>query len=368
MSAISRNRVVLAVTTDLNTDQRVHRVALALHEAGFKVTVIGRKQPASQPLPEMPYRRVRMRLPFHRGKWFYISYNYVLLWRLLFFPADIFLANDLDTLGAVYGAGKLRRKKVVYDAHELFTQVPELVRRPRTQALWLRLENYILPKLKYFYTVNESLSKIYAKKAKVKPEVVRNLPLRQHGVEHRQAPGNILIYQGALNEGRGIERMIAAMEHLPDQVLWIIGGGPLSEQLQALASASPARERIVFHGWVRIDRLAELTRQASLGFSLEEDCGLNYHYALPNKLLDCIQCGVPVLVSKLPEMEEVVNRHGVGEVLEADADLANAVREMLSDSARWRVYHEACHRAAEELCWEQESEKLIELLKRVAVS
>jgi glycosyltransferase involved in cell wall biosynthesis len=359
---------VLAVTTDLNTDQRVHRVALALHQAGFQVSVIGRQLPTSKPLPEMPYRRLRLRLPFHKGKWFYICYNYFLFWKLLFFPADIFIANDLDTLGAVWSASRFRRKKVVYDAHELFTQVPELVRRPKTQAIWKRMEAHILPRLKFFYTVNESLSRIYHEMGAVKPEVVRNLPLRQHGVEHRDKPGNILLYQGALNEGRGIERMIAAMEHLPEQVLWIIGGGPLAEKLRAIAADSPAKDRIVFYGWVRIDQVASYTRQASLGFSLEEDRGLNYRYALPNKLLDCVQCGVPVLVSQLPEMEEVVRTYGVGETLTDSADLAEAVRMLLSDTERWRRYHEACLKAAEELCWERESEKLVALMRRVQVS
>lgn len=358
------NSVVMAVTTDLTMDQRVHRVALALHEAGWNVTAMGRRKPDSLPLPEAPYRRKRMCLWFHTGKLFYLHYNLKLFRKLLLMRAGVVIANDLDTLLGAWWACKLSRKKLVYDAHELFTETPELVRRPGTRGVWLRLEKWLVPGLKWFYTVNGSLSRVYEERYGVKAEVIRNLPLKARVIPVRETPGNILLYQGALNEGRGIERMIDAMKDLPGLELWICGNGPVRPSLETLAQASAAKDRIRFFGLIPFDKLQEITTQASLGFSLEQPAGLNYELALPNKLMDYIQCGVPVLVSDFEEMAAVVSTYQTGETIGQDEPLAKRIQSMLGDAAKWKQYHASCLRAAQELNWEKEKQKVVDLLER----
>ena len=116
----------MAVTNDLLTDQRVDRSCRALQEAGYEVTLVGRKLPTSEVLEARNYRCVRMRLMFRRSAAFYAEYNLRLLIRLLVMPADAFYANDSDTLLACRLAAGLRRKKLFFDAHELFPDVPEL--------------------------------------------------------------------------------------------------------------------------------------------------------------------------------------------------------------------------------------------------
>lgn len=356
--------LILSVTNDISTDQRVHRIASCLHEMGYEVLVVGRTLPHSLPLPERRYRMHRMRLWFRRGKFFYLEYNLRLFFFLLSRKVHLLNANDLDTLLANFLVARLKGIPLVYDSHEYFTEVPELVHRPRTRRLWLSLERWIFPQLQHAYTVNDQIARVYSQAYGVAVKVVRNVPLvRVHPNVGRSLSPRILIYQGALNLGRGIDLMIRAMSHLPGDVqLWIAGDGDVAEALRELTQEQGLSARVKFWGRVPMDELMVLTCQASLGFSLEEDLGANYRYASPNKVFDYIQARVPVLVSDLPVMRALVEEHGVGEVLPEEArtprGLAGRVQRMLSQAPAYERYVQHCQRAAEQLNWEQEQTRL----------
>ena len=159
-------RIIVSVTNDLVTDQRVKKVCESLQSFGFYITLIGRKLPNSLPISR-DYKVIRMPLLFKTGKFFYAEYNIRLFFKLLFLKKDILLANDLDTLLPNYLISRLFSKKIVYDSHELYTEVPELISRPRTQNVWLKIEEFIFPKLKNVYTVNEKIAEIYSNKYNV---------------------------------------------------------------------------------------------------------------------------------------------------------------------------------------------------------
>ncbi|MEM6264233.1 MAG: glycosyltransferase [Bacteroidota bacterium] len=355
-------RISVSVINDLTGDQRIHRIASTLQEAGHQVTVIGRVLPESLPLGDRPYATHRMKLWFRAGKLFYLEYNLRLFLFLLTHRFDIQNANDLDSLLANFLTARLKGRKLVYDSHEYFTEVPELVHRPATQKVWLWLEQWIFPKLTYAYTVNQSIANIYSRLYQVSVGVVRNVPFRRHLIPQRHATP-ILIYQGALNLGRGVDLMIRATKHLPGHQLWIIGKGDVEPELRELTRELALEDRVIFYGFMPFDQLVDFTRQAWLGLSLEEDLGGNYHFVSPNKLYDYIQAHVPVLVSDLPEMRAVVEQHQVGEILPKDErtpdQLAERIKLFLADKQLYEGYVTACEQAAGELCWEKERETLL---------
>ncbi|MEM6629602.1 MAG: glycosyltransferase family 4 protein [Bacteroidota bacterium] len=361
-------KVRMSVINDLTGDQRVHRIASTLENNGYSVKVIGRILPHSIALTSCPYETHRMKLWFQRGKLFYLEYNLRLFFYLLFQPVDILHANDLDTLLANFLLSRLRRKRLVYDSHEFFTGVPELLDRPMTRSIWEKLEAWIFPKLSYGFTVNQSIADLYRDKYGIALGVVRNLPISSpvEEVEYSATTrSNILIYQGALNMGRGLELMIQAMNYLPNHRLWIVGRGDIEEQLRKLAASQRHSDRIEFKGFVAFENLSKLTRKAALGFSLEEDLGENYRYASPNKVYDYIQAGVPVIVSDLPEMGRIIRQHKVGQILKTvrrtPRGLASQVLGLLNDPNLYQAYKLACYQAAELLNWEQEQTRLLEI-------
>lgn len=370
MARRHKPRVFLSVINDLSGDQRIARIAQTLVEEGYQVRVIGRKLPQSQALPPSSYETHRMRLLFTRGKFFYLEFNLRLFGYLIFRGVDILHSNDLDTLLANFLVARIRGIPLVYDSHEYFTQVPELLDRPRTQWVWEQLEKRLFPRLAHVFTVNQQIANIYSQKYGNEVEVVRNLPMKKEMGDPALNPfSKILLYQGALNVGRGIELMIQAMAFLPKHCLWIIGAGDIEQELKSLAAEEPHPERIEFKGFIPFGDLHPYTQQAAIGFSLEEDRGMNYRLASPNKVYDYIQAGIPVIVSDLPEMKRIVQEHEVGEVLKSTRrtprGLASQVLAILSDEEAYGGYRQACLAAAGILTWENERIKLIALYNRI---
>lgn len=323
-------KVIVAVTNDLVTDQRVDRSCMALTEAGYEVTLVGRRLSDSVPLYPRPYRTRRMSLLFNRKAFFYAEYNCRLFFRLLFSDADLFYANDIDTLPACYLAARWRHKRLFFDAHEMFPEVPELVDRPRVKHFWERIERWILPKIGTVVTgaactVCESIAKVYRDRYGIQMVVVRNVPsdvqmpdANNDDVVKVPDDKSFVLYQGAVNVGRGIEWVIDAMEFVNDCRFVVAGVGDIYQKMRDYASAKPWQERIVFLGRVEPRQLKQLTSKAALGVVLLENRGLNYYYSLPNRIGDFVQAGVPIVASDFPEIKKIVETYPIGTLVAAD--------------------------------------------------
>ncbi len=361
-------KIIFSVTNDIVTDQRVYKISHTLEGAGNEVMIVGREHPDSPKINKDSVFSKRFKLLFQKGPLFYMEYNLRLLMYLLVRKADIFVADDLDTLPANFLAARLRRKILVYDSHEYFTEVPELIGRSFVRSVWIFIEKRILPGIKVSYTVCESLAKIYNEKYGIQMQVVRNLPLcnRQNSecLEslHRDNE-RIILYQGALNRGRGLESAIQAMRHVNNARLVIIGGGNIEKDLHLLVKKEKLDGKINFIGRKLWEELYGYTRQADLGISLEEKMGLNYYYALPNKLFDYIHAGVPVLVSDFPEMRKIVDHYEIGNAITYNTpqELAAFITEILDNKNLIRKWKKNLEIAGSELCWEKEEKKIMDI-------
>ena len=364
-------RIVLAVTNDVATDQRVARHAAALQEVGFEVTVVGRRLPDSLPA-EFPWRVERMTLRHRRGWRFYAEYNRRLRQWLLKERPDVVWANDADTLPGCYAAARRLGGKLVFDAHELFSEVPEIQHKPVVKWVWRTVERQLMPKCDARLTVCQSIADHYKKTLGVEMTVVRNLSrdVTRHvstdAASFETCHVTSLLYGGCVNVGRGVDWAIDALEWLPQCRLVVAGDGDLLEQMKAYAARKPWADRITFTGRVTPEALAALTAKADVGLVMLEDMGLSYRYALPNRVGSFVQAGVPIVVSDLPEMAAVVRRFGVGEVIEELGvksyelrvkALAEAVKKVLA-----RQWTEADFAAArEDMDWNKEKKKLLDI-------
>ena len=275
------------------------------------------------------------------------------------------VANDLDTLPAVFMAARIKSIPLVFDSHEYFTELPELIGRRFVRRVWKGFEKALLPKIQYGYTVCQSISQAYQDKYGIRLVVVRNLPIasgQETGIyshEENSRP-DLIIYQGAINMGRGLETMIRAMTYLDKYRFQIFGDGTIMQDLVRLRDSLSLGNRVEFMGRIPFAEIRMYTRQAALGISLEENIGLNYYYALPNKLFDYIQAQIPVLVSDLPEMRRIVTDYEIGQVVRDRTPeiLARQVEEMMSSEEQRKKWKKNLHRAAGELRWENEVDKL----------
>ncbi len=366
-------RISISVINDLVTDQRVRRMIGTLLKEDSEVFLIGRLLPNSLPMPDVSYRYKRLRRGFRKGPLFYAFFNTRLFFILLFKKRpDLLISNDLDTLLANFLVSKIRRIPVLYDSHEYFTEVPELIHRPATKKVWERIEGRILPKLTYAITVSDSIAAEYSKKYATKFRVVRNLSEARipesDPAFHDHYPSRYkLIYQGALNLGRGLELLINSMQWMQDTMLLIAGDGDIRIDLQKLVQELKVTDKVIFLGKMPPQMLHKITSQCDLGISLEEDLGLNYRMALPNKIFDYIQARIPVLCSDLPEMRNLVEKYQVGEIVRdrEPGKISSQILEILKNQQNRSKWDENLDIAALELCWENEEKKLVEILNKI---
>ncbi|MBR5982839.1 MAG: glycosyltransferase [Bacteroidales bacterium] len=353
------NRIFVSVINDMTNDQRVNRICNTLCDMGFDVVVLCRKLKSSAELEPCKYKVKRFHLLFNKGFLFYASFNLRIFFYLLFHHCDLLLANDLDTLLGNALVSKLKRKKLYYDTHELFTELPELQDSGFKKKIWLWIERRCIHRPVATYTVCDSIANYYNDKYDLDMKVVRNLPISKE-IQSYENRENILLYQGALNMGRGIELLIEMMKHFPDYKLYIAGKGYMDSDLKKLTANLNLTDRVVFTGNLRFDELHKLTSRAKIGFSVEQGESLNYKYALPNKLFDYIQAGTPVVCSDFPEMRAVVEEYAVGEIFAGhDAEsLAALVKNMLDNDAKLIEYHDNCIEASKVLNWENEQKIL----------
>lgn len=355
-------RIIISVSNDLVTDQRVAKICSTLKDLGYEILLIGRKNYSTHPL-ERDYKTKRFRLLFNKGFLFYAEYNLRLFFLLLSSKKDILYANDLDTLLPNYIISKIQRKKLIFDSHELFSEIPELRNRRFVKSIWLRLEKWILPKLKHIITVSDAIKIHYESLYKVKVIVVRNLPIEAEVTpipfDFISKKEKIILYQGSVNIGRGLELAIDTMAILDGYILVIIGSGDIIEELKKKTSSLNLESKVKFLGKILPEKLKQLTSNANLGISLEEDLGLNYRYTLPNKIFDYIQAEIPIIVSDLPEMKKIVDHYQVGAILKNRTieSLANLIKDVSEKN-----YQTVLRKAKKEMVWENEKKKLIDCI------
>ncbi|TVQ43327.1 MAG: glycosyltransferase [Saprospirales bacterium] len=355
-------KIYFAVTNDLSMDQRMHRICSSLGEAGLAVTIVGRVQKGSLPALVGKYQTHRLQCFFNRGPLFYAEMQCRLFFFFLFKKKpDVYGAVDTDTLAAMWLLSKVKSKLLLYDAHEIFDQVPELLKKPWVRKIWRTIERICLPSAKYCWTVNQSLadyfSKVYAKKF----TVIRNVPEFFQSQPREKVEKGLILYQGKVNKGRGIEQALDAIKLLPHCRLVVAGGGDLLKAMRQKAKKEGI-ENVIFTGPQSPDQLKEWTAKAWIGLNLLESESANYYYSLANKFFDYMAHGVPSLSMDFPEYRRI-NEEFFFSVLIADLQpgvIAQSIKNLLDDELLYQQLSQNATTAFSHLNWQNESRKLLE--------
>jgi glycosyltransferase involved in cell wall biosynthesis len=360
---LRKKKIFVAVTNDVSTDYRVHKICNYLISKNYDVIVYGRILPNTITV-ERDYKIVRKKHFFNNNFLFYAEFNIRLFFYLLFRKYNYILSNDLDTLPACFFASKINKTDLVYDSHELFSEGPELQGRKFVQGFWRKLEDFFLPKIKNAYTVSQSIVEFYDDKYQNKMGLIRNIPLKKDVLEIDEVvfptKNKTILYQGVLNPGRGLKPMIKALKFIDDLDLIIIGYGKVEAELKAFVIKEKMSKRVFFLGRISRDKLFNYTKKATLGMVLEEPLGLSFQYSLPNKLFDYIHAEIPIIAGNLPEITRIIKEYDVGVLVDdyQPETIANGIKSLLKDTdllSRIKVNQQ---KAKQILCWEKESKKL----------
>ncbi len=357
-------KIILTVTNDLVHDRRMHRICHSLVQAGFDVTLIGREYSDSPPVPAFSFRTVRMPLWWRKGKLFYLEYQIRLFFKLLRMPCDVLCAIDLDSILPVTLIGGLRGKVRVFDAHEHYTQVPELIGRPIAQSIWEKVARFCIPRMDLAYSVGPAIARELSEHYQFPFGVIRNVPVRRMEALTIKPDSNkkILWYQGALNQGRGLEAVFQSLQFLPEYQFWLAGEGDLSGELRQLADALKIHHQVRFLGWVSPEDLHDNAIQTSIGLNLLDGESLNYYYSSANKTFDYIQANLPAIHMDFPEYQELQKNGPIGRLIPNlnPQTIVKAVRD-LEDSVHYAECQTGCEQLAKKLHWANEEQELIRL-------
>ncbi len=364
-------RILFTVTNDLQFDQRMRRICGTLSNAGYDVTLIGRRPISpSSPLTQTPYTQIQLAgLIFTKGKLFYLEFNLRLLLFLLFKPCDAICSIDLDTAVPGIIAAKLRKKIHIFDAHELFTHVPEVARRPRIQAIWEKVQAFTFKHCNTAFTVGPAIAQYFTEKYHKPVQVVRNMPrasvVAHTDTAHFAAIENkkFILYQGALNEGRGLELLIQAMVNIPCELV-LAGEGDVSEPLRKLTQSLNLENKVHFLGMIPPHQLPALTKLAYIGFNVSENVGLSYYLSLNNKFFDYTQSHLPSLINPYPEYKQLLSEFQVGLLTEPKIEsIIEQASELLNNPSLYQELKSQCIAASEKWTWEQETPKLLSIFE-----
>lgn len=338
----------------------MQRICSSLAKAGYRVTIIGRKLPNSHPIKISSYKSIRVSSFFKKGKLMYLEFNLRLFLVLLFISTDCYISIDLDTIIPNYLASKIRKKKRVYDAHELFTELKEIVTRPLIHKIWLTVERFAVPRFGDGYTVNEFIAAEFKRRYGCEYGIVRNLPILTKLPEYFDNRNRFIIYQGAVNEGRSFETLVPAMKNIAAKLL-VCGDGNFFKQVEELIEKEQVEEKIELKGMVPSDELKQITPKAYAGIMLFEGTGLNQYQSLSNRFFDYIMAGIPQVCVDYPEYRKVNEKYQIASLInDTNPDtIANALNNLLNDAVYYNKLRKNCLVAREDLNWQNEEKVLL---------
>ena len=352
-------KIILTVFNDLTTDQRMIRICTSLSGAGYQVLLVGRKEAHSLPLQSRSYQQERLSCFFRKGKALYIEFNLRLFFYLLFRRPRIICAIDLDTILPCYLISLFAKCKRVYDAHELFCEMKEIVTRPVIYRAWKKLERFTVPRFRLGYTVSGPIADEFRKMYGVQYTVIRNLPVLKPLMIGEKST-RFILYQGAVNEGRCFETLIPAMKQVPARLV-ICGDGNFMQQARELVKMHDLDEKVEFKGRLSPEQLELITRNAWAGVTLFDKTGLSNYYSLANRFFDYFHAGLPQVCVNFPVYKEINNQYPLAVLIDDQepATIAEALNRLLEDKVLYHQLQQQCMKAREVLNWQEEEKELL---------
>ncbi len=354
----NKGTLILCATSDWVTDRRMQRMAQAYAAKGFNIQTVGCKREAAFPPNLNGIGEVKLlETKAKRGVAFYAEFNFKLLMHLLSVKAEVVFSADADTLPACSLASTLTGANLIYDAHEWFSQVPELKNKPLVRFFWDTIERAFSVKADQVFTVAPILSEKLSERLGGRTvHCIPNYPGHWKGIRSlMDVNDHTLVYLGVLNEGRGLELAIEAVKGLPVK-LKIIGVGDIELKLKLLASQLPEGQ-VVFTGRLDIEEIQQACEGSTAGLMLlDAGKSLSYNYSLANKFFDYVQMGLPVIANPLPEYAALAQEFQV--LIEVEEYSSQALRRtILNFIANKEIVQNArlqCKKASQVWVWKDE--------------
>ncbi|KGM46066.1 glycosyltransferase [Neobacillus niacini] len=286
---------------------------------------------------------------------------------------DIYHSNDLNTLpqGYISAKWRLKPKKLIYDSHEVQTS-----RTGYSSPIHGKMEAFLIKKIDEMMVENDTRAKYNEDLYGFYPHVVHNYPFKQlsqsnekvdlHEILNIPRNEKILLYQGGIQTGRGLDKLIKAVPMFKEGVLVLVGDGKIKKDLQEMVKEMNLEEKVKFHPKVPLLALPKFTRNGYIGFQVLNNVCFNHYSASSNKLFEYMMAGVPVVACDFPEIKKVVDQEQTGITVDSHnpMEIADAVNKILSNPRLREKYSKNSFAARNSYNWEEEKQEFLNVYSK----
>jgi len=326
---------------------------------------------SQQSAPVKPSLKLLVLRAVSRG-WTHLA----LLFKMLEYRATVVHSHDVNTLPTAWLAAKLSRARLVYDAHEISTSREGYKSLRKVVGF---VEKQLMPSANGTITTTDARAKYFARAYGVeRPLVLQNRPrLIESPPSNRireelglVEPWPIVLYQGGLQQGRGLEKLVRTAQHVPDCYFVLIGGGRLTQPLTQLAQELNLQHKVHFIPTVALAELPSYTASADVGVQPIENTCLNHYTTDSNKLFEYVIAGLPVIATDFPEIRRIVRSNDIGLLVPANNEqaLSRTIIQLLEDPALRARFASNARKTAQNLNWESQEKCLVDLYERVLLT
>jgi glycosyltransferase involved in cell wall biosynthesis len=289
---------------------------------------------------------------------------------------DVVHCHDLNTLWAGRQIKKQTGCKLVYDSHEMATARNRMTTGWR---MWCEhFEKAGVPDADRVIMASPGYADVCRDRYGVESTVLINVPPPQAPTGTRDLrtetglsrDDTLLIYQGSIQENRGIEQVIDAVKLInadvapgaPGVSLVVVGYGYHRSTLERIVRDRGMGDRVRFFGPVPNPELVDWSSTADIGMCNIVGTSPSYRESLPNKLFEYVMAGIPVVVSNFGSMGRLCEEQGVGVTCDPTSpqELAAAVMQLRDEQ-----FYERCRAATPDMAarfnWDVEQRKLVQL-------
>ena len=365
-------KICMLTTSEIYHDTRILNEAETL-ASKFKLIILARKYPGQKSAQKFPFQ-IKL-VVFKRFKSFKLNIFSSLLSLMraaMRENPDVYHAHDLDGLLAAFLPAFLKRKILIYDSHELWSESYPFENLRGIKWLLPILEKILIWKIKAGITVNQSIARYLEKRYHKQFIAIYNYPRlsnkkADYNLKKRFRGKFIILHLGAADEGRGLEQIVKAASFLSSKYkIVFLGGGKSEKQIKALVAELRLKEIIIFLPAVSPEKIFSTIYGADLGLALTQKQSLSYYYSLPNKIFQYLRASIPILGSNFPEFEKIIISEKIGEVISPSnpEEIAFKIKEM-TKKPNFQKYHRRLKNLGQKYNWQNQSQTLVRFYQKI---
>jgi len=373
----------MLLTNAFDPDPRVYQEAKVLIEKGYKVSILcwdrDPKAPFQENIDGIYVERIYVKSTHGRGSTqiiFLLLFWIKALIKALSKKIDITYCHDFDTLPLGYTISRLKKTKLVYDAHESYVDMLANNVSPLIKKIISVAENYLLKKVDLTITVGDILKESLIKKGALQVMVVGNwkqltdFQFSAKVLEEEKTklgiPKDALVisYIAHLNPERKIEPLLRSIENEEDVFLVVGGRGPIEKIVR---NSAQKHKNIIFLGFVhplKVPFYVALSDVVYYGFDKNNP---NAQYSAPNKLFEALAAGKAIITGDFGEIGHIVKKYNCGLILKdySIEEIKNAINILKNKNYLIEIQNNSLKIAEKKYNWQMAKENLIKAIDKL---